>query len=202
MHELLSQREPFSEFDSTFKGKPPSYFVKALLEGLRPTIPLIHKFSKGFVELIEKSWDSNPTKRPDFFKISEILSEICGVKISNEEYKKFQQKDDLNEDIIEQKFSEEMSGFNRTLLNHFVTKFNPKIGSIENIFPVIPGEEVWIGKKNIFLFFIFYFFLLYFHFSLFIFIFHFSLFIFYFYFFFFCFSFSFFIFLIFYFLFF
>lgn len=148
MYELLSQKEPFSEYDATYKGKPPSHFIKALLEGLRPTIPLIHKFSKGFVELIERCWESEPSKRPGFEEICQVLSELCGIKIeheNNEQALSFLVEESKMEKKSQTEPSKQMlMDPNKILLNHFIKKITPKIGSIISILTIIPGEQVKI----------------------------------------------------------
>ena len=69
--ELITLRRPFEEYDDTFNGKPASFFKKAVIEGLRPTIP--KSCNASLTNIVEKCWDGEPDNRPSF---SEVLDNL------------------------------------------------------------------------------------------------------------------------------
>ena len=74
MWEIITLLRPFEEYDDIFNGKPASFFKKAVIDGLRPTIP--KSCNKKLSHLIESCWNPKPSKRPDFIEIVRILKEI------------------------------------------------------------------------------------------------------------------------------
>lgn len=69
--ELLQVGTPFFEYQEQFAGKPRLDFFQAVASGLRPTLP--SDCPKGYAELIQKCWASDPCDRPNFDNIASAL---------------------------------------------------------------------------------------------------------------------------------
>lgn len=73
--ELLTRELPYSQFT------PLQAAVGVVQKGLRPTIP--KNTNPRLAELLERCWQQDPSQRPDFFEIIEILQRIAN-EVGNE----------------------------------------------------------------------------------------------------------------------
>ena len=75
MWELMMGRKPF------WDQKDDSELIVKILKNFRP--PIIINAPKGYVELMQECWDSNPIKRPSTSDIHEILMNIMSIEAEN-----------------------------------------------------------------------------------------------------------------------
>lgn len=71
MWEVLTENEPFSEYDERFADSPTVVFEEAVVEGLRPTIPAT--CPPLYAELMSRAWQHRSKARPSFTELSNAL---------------------------------------------------------------------------------------------------------------------------------
>ncbi|CAI2188271.1 262_t:CDS:2, partial [Funneliformis geosporum] len=74
MWEIIAGRRPFWNFQDSDTD-----LIIQICDGFRP--PIITNAPKGYIELMQNCWDSNPNKRPNIDEICKLIDEI----ILNEE---------------------------------------------------------------------------------------------------------------------
>eukprot|EP01121_Diplochlamys_sp_Union-15-3_P003879 TRINITY_DN13822_c0_g1_i1.p1 TRINITY_DN13822_c0_g1~~TRINITY_DN13822_c0_g1_i1.p1 ORF type:complete len:237 (-),score=37.04 TRINITY_DN13822_c0_g1_i1:41-694(-) len=72
--ELLVISSPYEEYQFEFSGKSRTEFERAVIQGLRPTIP--KNCPVVYREMIEKCWAATPNSRPTFTEIENSLNTI------------------------------------------------------------------------------------------------------------------------------
>ena len=90
MWEILTLKRPFAEYDEQFSGKPTALFKEAVIAGLRPTYKEYNTEYTDYCQLMEKCWDADPEKRPEFTEIIKSFKLIAksrniGLETSEEE---------------------------------------------------------------------------------------------------------------------
>ena len=75
MWELITGRMPFWDQNNDIE------LIIKICKDFRP--PIIENTPKGYIELMQECWDSNPNKRPTTFYILEKLFNIMSVEEEN-----------------------------------------------------------------------------------------------------------------------
>merc|ERR1712000_41900 len=75
MWELIMRQKPFDEYEIA-RSEFTYQLEDAIVGGLRPTIPADSNCPSQFKELMERCWDGDPKRRPQFQEICKILAVI------------------------------------------------------------------------------------------------------------------------------
>lgn len=149
LNELFALQKPFEEYDETYQGKPREVFKKAVISGLRPSIP--STIPQALAKLMKDCWNLFPTDRPSFHEVVDHLAVIMknlGYEVNP--------NDDVDELFIEEESAKQSkiatlrnsnSAIQKNQIFKFESRLEPKHPhSVQCLLKV--ENQVWAGCRN------------------------------------------------------